>query len=327
MWSCVGEGAFRCSLNLSPKVLADSPIYSSLLSTLLHLNLYMTPLLLRIGSLSLGVIRKLLMVGPPFRCAPILYFSEKPTHTNQYLHWDSHHAIPSKYSMIGTLINRAKTICSGPTQLQEEEEHLYNILMKCKYPTWALNRVKLRHPTSATRKKNNNRNSNPNNNRDQQSHITVPYHQGLSESFKRTCKKYGIEVHLKGGPTIKNLLMTPKDKDPILKRSGVIYRFKCNRVECDEEYIGESARNFGERFKDHLKAPSPTHDHINISGHTMSIEDFSILARGDQNLLRTIKEAIYIRANNPSLNRNVGKFHLPHIWDEVLLNISELNLK
>ena len=153
----------------------------------------------------------------------------------------------------------------------------------------------------------------------------MPYHQGLSESFKSTWKKYGIEVHLKEGPTIKNLLMTPKDKDPILKRSGVIYRFKCNRVECNEEYIGQSARNFGERFKEHQKAPSPIRDHINISGHTVSIEDFSILAREDQNLLRTIKEAIYIRPNNPSLNRNVGKFHLSCIWDEVLLNISELN--
>ena len=134
-------------------------------------------------------------------------------------------------------------------------------------------------------------------------------------------------MHLKGGPTIKNLLMTPKDKDPILKKSGVIYRFKCNRVECDEEYIGESARNFGERYKEHQKAPSPIHDHFNISGHTVSIDDFSILAGEDQNLLRTIKEAIYISANNPPIYRNVGKFHLPHIWDEVLLNISELKLK
>ena len=134
-------------------------------------------------------------------------------------------------------------------------------------------------------------------------------------------------MHLKGGPTIKNLLMTPKDKDPILKKSGVIYRFKCNRVECDEEYIGDSARNFGERFKELLKVSLPIFDHFNISGHTVTIENFSILGREDQNLIRTIKEALYIRANNPSLNRNVGKFHLPHILDEVLLNISELKLK
>ena len=42
--------------------------------------------------------------------------------------------------------------------------------------------------------------------------------------------------------------------------------------------------------------------------------------------MRAIKEALYIRVNNPSLNKNIGKYHLPHFWDEVLLNISELNL-
>ena len=252
----------------------------------------------------------------------------KPTHTDQYLHWNSHHAIPSKYSVIGTLYHRAKTICSHPQQLQKEEQHLSKTLKRGKYPTSALNRIKLRSQTSAPKKnKGNTKNSEPNNSRDQKPLIVVPYHQGLSESFKRTCKKYVIQVHLKGGPTIKNLLMAPKDKDPILKKSGVIYRYKCDRVECDEEYIGESARHFAERFKEHLKAPSPIYDHSNISGHTVTIENFSILGREDQNLIRTIKEALYIRANNPSLNRNIGKYHLPHIWDEVLLSISELNLK
>ena len=38
-WSKTGEGALRCSLNLSPNVLDDSPMYSSSHSTLLHLNL------------------------------------------------------------------------------------------------------------------------------------------------------------------------------------------------------------------------------------------------------------------------------------------------
>ena len=93
------------------------------------------------------------------------------------------------------------------------------------------------------------------------------------------------------------------------------------------EYIGQSARNFEERFKEHLKSPSPIHDHINISGHSVTIDNFSILGREDQNLTRLIKEALYIRVNNPSLNKNVGKCHLPHILDEVLLNISELKLK
>ena len=29
LWWCIGDGALRCSLSLSPKVLPDSPIYSS----------------------------------------------------------------------------------------------------------------------------------------------------------------------------------------------------------------------------------------------------------------------------------------------------------
>ena len=104
------------------------------------------------------------------------------------------------------------------------------------------------------------------------------------------------------------------------KRSGVIYRYKCDRVECDDEYIGESFRTFGERFKEHLKAPSPIFDHYKTTGHQVSLENFSIVGREEQNLMRAIKEALYIRVNNPSLNRNIGKYHLPHIWDNVLFN-------
>ena len=137
----------------------------------------------------------------------------------------------------------------------------------------------------------------------------------------------GLKYISKGGHTLKDLLMAPKDKDPLLKKSGVIYRYKCDRVDWDEGYIGVSARKFEERFKEHLKAPFPINDHLTISGHDVTIDNFSILGREDQNLMRTIKEALYIRVNNPSLNRNIGKYHLPHIWDEVLLNISELNLK
>ena len=117
------------------------------------------------------------------------------------------------------------------------------------------------------------------------------------------------------------------NKDAIQNKSGVIYRYQWERVECDDEYIGESSRTFGERFKEHLKVPSPIYDYYNTTDHNVTIENFSIVGRKDQNLCRWIKEALYIRVNNPSLNKNIGKYHLPHIWDEVLHNISELKLK
>ena len=65
-------------------------------------------------------------------------------------------------------------------------------------------------------------------------YITVPYNKGLSESFKNICKRYGIQVHFKSGKTLKDELVAPEDKDHITKKSGIIYRFKCGRLECDE---------------------------------------------------------------------------------------------
>ena len=88
--------------------------------------------------------------------------------------------------------------------------------------------------------------------------------------------------------------MASKDKDPLMKKSGVICRYKCGRVECDDEYIDESSRTFGERFEEHQKAPSSIFDHYITTGHKICIENFGVVGKEDQNLMRTIKEALYI---------------------------------
>ena len=76
----------------------------------------------------------------------------KPTHTDQYLQWDSHHNLSTKYSVIGTLTHRAKTVCTKPELLQKELSHLREALVKYKYPPWAINRVqsKLWSPRTKT---------------------------------------------------------------------------------------------------------------------------------------------------------------------------------
>ena len=63
----MGEGSFRCSLYLLPKVLEVSPIYSSSQPRSPHWYQYMAPLWLTIGSLSLGETRRFLMVLPPLK--------------------------------------------------------------------------------------------------------------------------------------------------------------------------------------------------------------------------------------------------------------------
>ena len=118
------------------------------------------------------------------------------------------------------------------------------------------------------------------------------------------------------------MLVKPRDKDPPIDgKSGVIYWYQCEELACNEEYIGETSRIFGERYKEHLKEPSPIHAHSTQTGHSTTPENFNIIGRKDHGLVRTNKESIYIRDNNPTLNRNVGKYNLYHIWDRVLFNI------
>ena len=157
-------------------------------------------------------------------------------------------------------------------------------------------------------------------------HIVIPYTQGLCENIKKICGRYGIQTHFKGCSTIKNLLVSPKDKDPMVSQSDAIYWYQCGDLTCDDEYIEETSRTFGERYKEHLKDPSPIHHHNNQTNHPSNHNNFQIIGREEHHLSRYIKESIFIRVNNPTLNNNVGKFNLPHIWDRVLINTLGLKL-
>ena len=157
-------------------------------------------------------------------------------------------------------------------------------------------------------------------------YVVIPYTQGLVENFKNTCGKYGIQTYFKGNTTIKQVLMKPKDQDPKDKKKGVIYSFQCKCIACNEEYVRETVRTLGERCKEHLKQPSPIHAHIKHIGHNTTETSFNIIGREDQGLARTIKESIYIRVNNLTLNQNIGKYNISYIWDRILFNTPGLKL-
>ena len=140
------------------------------------------------------------------------------------------------------------------------------------------------------------------------SHIVIPYVPGICESIKNIGKKHGVAVYFKGSRTLKNILVSPKDKDEMTNKNSIIYSYCCGEIDCDEEYIGESGRTFGERFREHLKTPSPIFNHQNTSDNRTSIDNFKIIGREENNVARTIQEVMFIRVNNPTLNKNIGKY-------------------
>ena len=259
----------------------------------------------------------------------------KPTHTDQCLHWDSNHFTTAKNSVYNTLAHTAKVVSSAPAELAKELDHLRKALQACLFPNWTLNRLQhqfeFKHNNNSKANQTEGQQSNHHNNRDNTNNkqyknisMVVPYIHGLGQKFKRTCNKQGIQVHFKGTNTIKQLLMTPKDRDSKLQKSGVIYKYKCPQINYTEGYVGESGRTFGDIYKEHLKAPSPIHLHTTTTGHPISPDCFSIVDREAQGMA---KEAMYISINDSSLNRNLGKFQLPHVWDQVLQDPPSLHLK
>ena len=197
-------------------------------------------------------------------------------------------------------------------------DHLRKALTQCKYPKWALDKVEKRPNKSSSETIDgvNNQGTTSTqavtNEVKTKGHIVIPYTQGLCENIKKICGRCGIQTHFKGGSTIKHLMVSPKDKNPMVIQSGAIYWYQCGDLGCDGEYIGETSSTFGERYKEHMKDPSPIHQHSSQT-HPTSHNNFQIIEREGHNLARNIKESIFIRVNNPILNNNIGKFNLPHI--------------
>ena len=110
-------------------------------------------------------------------------------------------------------------------------------------------------------------------------------------------------------------------------KSRAVYWFQFGDLTCDDDYTVETSRTFGERFKEHLKEPSPIHHHSINTGQPTTQHNFQIIGREGHGIATTIKESIYIRVNNPTLNRNIRKYNLHHICYRVLLNTPGLKIK
>ena len=155
----------------------------------------------------------------------------KPTHTDLYLQCDSHHNLACKFSVINTLTHRARAVCSNSELLKTELKHIDEVLSHCKYPKWAIDRM-LHLQQKGKENRNRRKKGNNISQTNRRCHIVVPSSQCLYENYKNICSKCGVQVHFKGGNTLKNLLMFPKDREAKTKQSNQSStNFLCNRID------------------------------------------------------------------------------------------------
>ena len=154
----------------------------------------------------------------------------------------------------------------------------------------------------------------------------VPFIPGTSKKFKRLCKAKGIQVQYKGTNTLRTLLGNPKEKDLKTHKSGIIYHYKCLHINFPNAYIEKSGRALADTVKEHLKAP-PIHQHSTTTGHPLDPDLFNIIHKDVHSHSRTIKKAMFICIHDPTLNRNLGKYQLLPIWENLLQASLTLQLK
>ena len=112
---------------------------------------------------------------------------------------------------------------------------------------------------------------------------------------------------------------SPKNKEHVISKGGVKYRYKCDHPKCTKEYNGETERTFGNRFEEDLRALSPIYDHSNTRDHSVKLDGFSVVDRESQGIKRNTKDAMFIWVNNPSLNRNLVLYYFLAILIQILI--------
>ena len=84
-----------------------------------------------------------------------LQIYRKPTHTDQYLNFSSHHPIEHKLSVVRTLLQRSQSLITDSHDRQLEDAHVEKALRSCGYPDWTFRKVKdqMRHYWKMTERK------------------------------------------------------------------------------------------------------------------------------------------------------------------------------
>ena len=72
----------------------------------------------------------------------------KPTHTDQYLGYDSHHPQSVKRGIVKCLYDRAKHLTSKPSAISKEKKHLSAVLVSNGYPSFVRKLTKTTRPTT-----------------------------------------------------------------------------------------------------------------------------------------------------------------------------------
>ena len=237
----------------------------------------------------------------------------KTTNTDVYLHWESFAPTTWKRGTLRTLLQRAFIICSTDDLRIKEINHISTVFEKINmYPRWLINEVINNIQTkNTTLPSENSQIDIPST--EKLPMLILPYQgkqgENVIKSLKNKINRYTtqdqkLKIIFTGTKLSSNFNI--KDKTKIEHEHNLVYKVQCPAENCRETYVGETARRFIERIKDHQGRDHNSHfvkHSIEKSHEIADIKDFEILSKTHRyNYSRKITEALLIKKIKPSLN-------------------------
>ena len=159
-----------------------------------------------------------------------------------------------------------------------------------------------------------------------QSFVLREYISGLSEKVRRICREHNLLVSFKLCNTLQQKLVYLKDKPPRCKQSNIVCGFQCKNNACDEINIGETKQPMHKCMYQHRRPRAsesttlpfiPTSTLLNTLMRTKTL--LYCMDKEHRWFERGVKEAIYVRRENSSLNKGGGLRHnLPKAYNAAI---------
>ena len=162
----------------------------------------------------------------------------KPTHTDRYLSFSSHHPSMHKRAVVKSLMDRAAKIPTTKSDQIKEKQRVISTLQSNGYPKHFI--------LDASNFKPSVKDTTPLA-ESVRGYSTIPYVSGTSEPIKRVLENYGVKVAFKPYQTISKMFPKPKDQMDKEDTRDPVYDIPC--ADCSKSYVGETQRKFITRKK------------------------------------------------------------------------------
>lgn len=235
----------------------------------------------------------------------------KPTSTNCYISADSYHHMSHKKAAFNSMVYRLVNLPLTKENYGIELNKIYEAALKNGYKKSLVTSLVVKFEKDKWKKDMTT--LQPADEKEKRPFISLPY-SNETVKLSNALKSIGFKVAFESGKSLQAYFTSTKDSIPVFNKSG-IYSITC--PECGDEYIGQTARRFITRFKEHqadFKKSALSTDlsavaeHSAESGHIFNVvENAEVLEVVTKQYRMDAIESFYIQTRSPEMNKDNGK--------------------